>query len=212
MPEPSQARSIATLEKIMVAAESVVAREGAGGLTMDAVALEAGISKGGVLHHFRSKESLIARLASRKLQLLREGVEREGALHEGTASRSLGAIIRHASATYGRDDGFSRAMLTAAVENSQSLEQFRALFADNFAKVREESTEPDAAAALLFAVIGMQVSRTLGFAVLDLAQADAVFQALRGLASSLPSAVVRDGDIEVPVGIDGGGDGHDQIA
>ena len=136
MSEPRQARSIATLEKIMVAAEAVVAREGVASLTMDGVAQEAGISKGGVLYHFRSKESLIARLASRRLHVLRDEMERESARQDGTSNKSLGGIIGHASMTYGRDDGFSRAMLTAAVENSQSLDQFKALFADNRIRAR----------------------------------------------------------------------------
>ncbi len=195
MPEPSQARSIATLEKIMVAAEAVVAREGVGGLTMDGVAQEAGISKGGVLHHFRAKEALIAALASRKLKVLREEVERQAELREGEPHKSLYGMIGHAWATYGPDDSFSRAMLMAAVENSQSLEQFKSLFDDTFERVRLESAQPDAAAALLFAVIGMQVSRTLGFAQLERPQAEAVFQALRDLASSLPVRKLQEHDV-----------------
>ena len=189
MPEPLQARSIATLEKILAAAEIVVTREGVAGLTMEGVAQEAGISKGGVLHHFRSKEAMIAKLASRKLHILRDGLERQTALLDGTRHKSLGGMIAHAFTTYGPDESFSRAMLVAAVENSHSLEQFRALFADTLDRVRAESAAPDSSAALLFAVIGILVSRTLGFAELEQAQAEKVFQALRTMASSLPERV-----------------------
>ncbi len=40
---------------LLDAAERVVLRDGAGQLTMDAVAAEAGVSKGGVLYAFPSK-------------------------------------------------------------------------------------------------------------------------------------------------------------
>jgi len=44
---------------LLDAAERVVMREGAGQLTMDAVAAEAGVSKGGVLYAFPTKDALI---------------------------------------------------------------------------------------------------------------------------------------------------------
>lgn len=44
---------------LLDAAERVVFRDGAGQLTMDAVAAEAGVSKGGVLYAFPSKDALI---------------------------------------------------------------------------------------------------------------------------------------------------------
>lgn len=44
---------------LLDAAERVVLRDGAGQLTIDAVAAEAGVSKGGVLYAFPSKDALI---------------------------------------------------------------------------------------------------------------------------------------------------------
>src|SRR5690606_31627342 len=46
-------------DKVLDAAEAVVMRAGAAGLTIDAVAREAGITKGGVQYAFGSKENLI---------------------------------------------------------------------------------------------------------------------------------------------------------
>ena len=50
---------------LLDAAERVVLRDGAGQLTMDAVAAEAGVSKGGVLYAFSSKDALIDALFTR---------------------------------------------------------------------------------------------------------------------------------------------------
>src|SRR5690606_15169274 len=50
---------------LLDAAERVVLRDGANGLTMDAVAREAGVSKGGVLYAFATKDRLIDEMMRR---------------------------------------------------------------------------------------------------------------------------------------------------
>lgn len=177
-----QARSRATIEKIQAATEALIAREGIGSLTMDAVASEARLSKGGVLHHFRSKEALVASLATHKLQAMRDGFMEESRRFAGQPAPALRGMVEHAGRTYG-DESFSRALLVATVENSASLDEFRRLFAEGLSQVREESRDPGMSTALLFAVIGLQVSRTLGFAQLPPDQVKAVFDALHRLAA-----------------------------
>lgn len=49
-------------EKILEAAVEVARSEGAGNLSLDAVAARAGVSKGGLLYHFPSKASLLRAL------------------------------------------------------------------------------------------------------------------------------------------------------
>ncbi len=48
-----------TRSAILAAAERVVLAAGSVGLTLDAVAREAGVSKGGLLYHFPTKEALV---------------------------------------------------------------------------------------------------------------------------------------------------------
>lgn len=60
---------------LLDAAERVVLRDGAGQLTMDAVAAEAGVSKGGVLYAFPSKDALIDALFSRAFAAMDEIAE-----------------------------------------------------------------------------------------------------------------------------------------
>jgi AcrR family transcriptional regulator len=52
---------------LLDAAVAVIRRDGARALTLDAVAAEAGVSKGGVLYHFASKRALIDGLLARWL-------------------------------------------------------------------------------------------------------------------------------------------------
>lgn len=56
-----------TRSQILDAAEAVVMREGVRNLTLDAVAAHAGVSKGGLLYHFRSKEDLAAAMIERSI-------------------------------------------------------------------------------------------------------------------------------------------------
>jgi AcrR family transcriptional regulator len=67
-------RSAITRGKLLEAAERIVLGEGAGRLTLDAVAREAGVSKGGLLYHFPSKERLVAEMVE---HLAVERFERE---------------------------------------------------------------------------------------------------------------------------------------
>ncbi|SEP96819.1 transcriptional regulator, TetR family [Devosia sp. YR412] len=54
-------------QQVLDAAERVVARDGAARLTLDAVAVEAGISKASVLYDFKSKQALVAALVNRSV-------------------------------------------------------------------------------------------------------------------------------------------------
>jgi AcrR family transcriptional regulator len=56
-----------TKERLLDAAGAVVRRDGPTALTLDAVAHEAGVSKGGLLYHFGTKQELIEALVARWL-------------------------------------------------------------------------------------------------------------------------------------------------
>jgi AcrR family transcriptional regulator len=56
-----------TRAQLLDAAEAVVAQHGVRNLTLDAVAARSGISKGGLLYHFRSKEDLAAAMIERSI-------------------------------------------------------------------------------------------------------------------------------------------------
>jgi AcrR family transcriptional regulator len=69
----------ATRERLLAAAERVIARQGFGGASIDLIALEAGFSKGAIYSNFGSKEEVF-------LELLRVYMERDMA--------SLGSLLR----------------------------------------------------------------------------------------------------------------------
>ena len=54
-----------TKDRLLDAADVVVRRDGAQALTLDAVAAEAEVSKGGLLYHFKSKRDLVEGMVER---------------------------------------------------------------------------------------------------------------------------------------------------
>ena len=64
---PQQERSTRVLLKVLEAAETILRRDGAEGLTMPAVALEAGVSVGGIYRRFQTKQDLLRAIKDRHL-------------------------------------------------------------------------------------------------------------------------------------------------
>jgi AcrR family transcriptional regulator len=75
-------------DRLLDAAERLVAEMGAAHLTLDAVAKFAGVSKGGLLYHFPSKESLLEGMLTRHLGEVEARVASRLAERGGKPSRA----------------------------------------------------------------------------------------------------------------------------
>src|ERR1700679_1313897 len=71
----ARTRSVDVGRELLAAAETVLVREGLGGLTVRAVATEAGIAPMGVYNHLGGKDGLIEALLTRGFDRLRAAVE-----------------------------------------------------------------------------------------------------------------------------------------
>ena len=65
-----------TKGRIIDAAEEVVLRDGVARLTLDAAAAEAGLSKGGVLYHFPTRDALVAGMVEKIIREFDEDIDR----------------------------------------------------------------------------------------------------------------------------------------
>ena len=79
---PVQERAVLTRDRILQAATEVIKQDGVSSLTLDKVAARAGVSKGGFLYHFGSKDALIIGLLNEvmgvldeELNVLADGIE-----------------------------------------------------------------------------------------------------------------------------------------
>lgn len=115
--------STGTRRRLLEAAERLVLREGSGRLTLDAVAREAGVSKGGLLYHFPSKESLVSEMVE---HLAVERFERElDRRIEGSGPGEGNWVRAYVEATFEPEDQDRnlavQSGLFAAVANDPSL-------------------------------------------------------------------------------------------
>lgn len=159
---PQQERSTRFLMRVLEAAERILRRDGAAGLTMPAVALEAGVSVGGIYRRFQTKQDLLRAIKDRHLGRSEQvmATAMEGDLH------SLGEVVRVFLTTLIRDSGAGSESLFGVIMESQgddgvmrargqvSVERQRAAFDRALRPFRHEIThpEPDLAIDMAFLI------------------------------------------------------------
>src|SRR5262249_40673117 len=79
---------------ILDAAGRGAARQGVSALTLEAVAREAGVSKGGLLYHFGTKEALLQGLLAARLEAYERALAREVAADPAAPGRWTRALVR----------------------------------------------------------------------------------------------------------------------
>ena len=113
-------------DRILEAAERVVADVGAARLTLDVVAHSAGVSKGGLLYHFPSKESLLSALAQRYVDSMEHCIAAaKSDLGESVRSRDLKACIVGILGRDPRSKAMGAALFATAANDVSLLEVIR---------------------------------------------------------------------------------------
>jgi AcrR family transcriptional regulator len=142
MPRPPAARATA-----LAAADALLSEEGIAAFTLEAVAARAGISKGGLLYHFPTKEALLAALMRRCLD-----EETDPTLEAGTPARlRMPADLAEHRPALG-------AMMAAAAQNPALM----AMVADHHARRFEALGRDGARYARSLALEAMWLIESLG--------------------------------------------------
>ena len=168
MPRPS--RRTALLD----AALTVVRRDGAAALTLDAVAAEAGVSKGGLLYHFASKRALIDGLLERWL-------DEFGARLAGPGFAA--AYVRASEVTGPENAASEFGMLAAMIEDPAVLGQVRERYAAWMDRMLEDVGDPVDAWLVRLAADGLWYSDLFGIAAPQGADRDRLIERLLALAA-----------------------------
>jgi len=139
-----------TRDRLLDAAGAVVMREGAQALTLDAVAEEAEVSKGGLLYHFKSKRDLVEGMVERWLaEFGREMADADAAFVRGYIK---------ASAPAGNELG----MLAALVADPSLLVAVRKQYGIWQDRVEREGRDPVDATVARLAADGLWLAELLG--------------------------------------------------
>jgi AcrR family transcriptional regulator len=154
----------ATRERLLVAARKLVAREGPSALTLERAAEVAGISKGAVLYHFKSKDALIDALLRSILDqfdTVTDSVQLKDAVKAGAYSRAYAMV----SFDPRNNTPEVSAGLLAAVTNDIAL---LGPAADRHAtyqrQLEDDGIDPAIATLVRLAAGGLYLSRAFGLA------------------------------------------------
>jgi AcrR family transcriptional regulator len=90
---PQQERATTTKAEIIASANKLVSEYGTGSMTLEAVAREAGVSKGGLLYHFANKDALIQGMIEHALEQFEQDVDQLAGTFPEEHGRWLKAFV-----------------------------------------------------------------------------------------------------------------------
>lgn len=149
-------------DKILAAAEELVAEQGAGKLTLDAVAKRAGISKGGLIHNFASKEQLLQAMVEHMLHLFQQRLAAEKAKEAPTPTGEFKTILRLGLELDEQFLKVSSGLLAAASAQPKLLEPVRTWYHQYYSGLAKGDLKFPLAAILALASDGMYLLNLLG--------------------------------------------------
>lgn len=180
-------------DSVLDAAERVVARDGALALTLDAVATEAGVSKGGVQYCYNTKDALIEAMVDRVMTSYDDSVKRYLATHPGEPSAR---VLAHVEATRAEDvasGARSSALLASLVrapDYQRAIKQgYREIFdgVDAGSNAESGASARDRALIAMLAAEGAFLLRGLGLHDIGEQEWERVFAAIRTLVTDAPA-------------------------
>jgi AcrR family transcriptional regulator len=179
----AQSAVTSSRERIFEAAERVVSEVGAARLTLDAVAQAAGISKGGLLYHFPSKEAMLSALAQRYVHHMRCCIDhaRESLAAAEPAAELKGCVLGLLGDDP-RSKALGAALLATAANDPTLLEVIRQHIAQQGEELNAAAVCFARAAVVALAVDGLKMRESLRISTFSVEQRAAIVQELLKLA------------------------------
>ena len=159
-----------TIDLILTAAERVALRDGVLRLTVEAVAREAKLSKGGVLYHFATKESLIQAMLDRLIQYCEQEMTQHQQ-NDAAPGRWTRAYVRKTlapltpypgEAAFPKSKEVGAGLIVAAATNPKLLEPLRKRFRTWQRAIERDGISPTRATVVRLAVDGLWLADVLG--------------------------------------------------
>ena len=158
----STSRSQATRDRLLDAAETVLVDHGASALTLEAVAAQAGVSKGGLLYHFPTKDQLAAGLVARAVQRVDTALETASSAGvAGSFTRAYIGVTLGDGPGHTAADPLSTALLGALALDPALLDPLREAYARWQARLEADGLDPADATLVRLAVDGWWTSLVL---------------------------------------------------
>ncbi|WP_156034180.1 TetR family transcriptional regulator [Bosea sp. 117] len=172
-------RSERTRAAVIQAALAIISRNGPGALTLDAIARECGISKGGLMHQFRTKREVLKALLEHQCEHFEDFSRRYLEEHASeSAQPHLAAEVATMREALSESHSLAYAILGVVAQDPGLLGTTRE---DDEAKVqaiRAEASDPELALLRWVAARGLLFSGLLGLCPLTRAERESLFDRL----------------------------------
>lgn len=174
------------------AALTIIARDGPGKLTFDAIARESGMSKGGLMHQFRTKQEVLKAL----LEHQAEHVERFSRDYEATLDASvtepmLMAQIATAREAADQSQSAALALVAAFVEEPTLLAARRDNSVGKLKQIKTQAEDPELAMLRWAAASGLMLSELFGLSPFSARERNRLFDRLLDEGQWTPGAAKR---------------------
>lgn len=164
---------------ILESAASIINEQGADYLTLDAVAKKAGVSKGGLLYHFKSKEGLIQELVNYANNLYQEKVNKYVNSDSDESGQWLNAFIEVTREHRTENAPITSGMLAAQGSNKLLLSPLRESYQDWQNHIESDGLDEVDATIIRLAVDGLWLSEIFGISAIDEKMREQVIQRLK---------------------------------
>jgi AcrR family transcriptional regulator len=168
-------------ERLLDAADRVIAKGGVASLTIDAVSEEAGVSKGGVLYSFGTKNALIEAMLARAAESYEGLVDAYLAAH---GDEPHAAAAAHVDASH-REDRLAAirasALLASLVRSPDYRSQIQGSYRELFDKIDTSTEAGRRAMTAVLASEGAFLLHGLGLAEFEHDAWDAIFADIRAI-------------------------------
>ncbi len=184
-------RKVISPDSVLDAAEQVIARTGAANLTIDAVALQAGISKASVLYVHKTKQQLLEALVTRAMQ--REDVahrQAESALGDVSSKVVRGRIDIARTPPPEEFRPVALNLSCAMMLNSELRKTMQTHQTEVIAAILETSTHPRGALLAYLALEGFKFLDFLDFHKWSAEERSQIMQEIDWLVEQIPAATV----------------------
>lgn len=185
--DPTQVQS-----RLLSAVEDILISEGLNGLTLEAVAKKADVSKGGLLYHFKSKDDLIEGILARMVREWNLQLEfhwQAAKPGPGRMARALSRLIAADPVLNSPDTEQSRrqrglcgAVMAATVNNPDLLKPVRASYEALLKRIEDDGLDPGRTIAIVAALDGLWFATFFNFYTLSPKQRTSLLQAIEELA------------------------------
>jgi AcrR family transcriptional regulator len=172
-------RSERTRKAALQAALTIIARDGPARLTLDAIARESGMSKGGLTHQFPTKEAVLRALLEHQIEYFADFTARYLA-EAGAASAQpqLAAQIATLREAISQPGSVALAILGALTQDPSLLSQTRAASGKTIDAVKAEAADPQLALLRWAAAQGLTLMSLFGLNPLTDQERDQLFDRL----------------------------------